>query len=106
MNINPAAVHHIYKANSVPENGAGLKNDVSANSANTNVSGSEKHDTISISSEGFTQRDVSRIVKNVVNDMERMDSSSRAEEIKSAIENHTYFVSSSDLADAILGWAV
>lgn len=102
MNINPAAMRNIYKANSISENSAGLKGEAAA----AGVSGLEKQDTVSISSEALNQQEIRKMVGGIMGDIKKLDSQSRLEKIRSAIENHTYFVSTGDLADAILNWKV
>lgn len=101
MNINPITMRNIYKANAA----AGASE--ARVEAQTSVSaGSEKMDTVSISAAATAQRDVARVTKGIMGDIEKLNDPARVEEIKTRVQNHTYFVSTDELADTILGWAV
>lgn len=71
------------------------------------AAGSEHTDTVTISSEGSLQRDAARISGSVMNDIRRADrgDASRVEEIKARVADHTYYVSTGAIADAILNRA-
>ena len=102
MNIKSLSALNFYKSNSVGASqsttGTGTKNEV----AKEHALAAEKKDTVQISSEAATLRDINRMVKAVMKDIEEFDSPARLHDIKTAIENSTYNVSSQDVADEIL----
>lgn len=101
MNINPSAIN-IYKTNSVNAcqfdgSVAGVKADAVCKSGMA-----EKMDTVSISYEAANRREAGRITKSVMEDVRQLDRPGRLEEITKAVENGSYHISASALADTIL----
>ncbi len=97
MKINPMALSRIYKA--------GAMNAATESTSSLSLSetrGAAKVDTILISSAGNSQREIGRLAKNVMNEISQMDHPSRIEAISKAVENGTYQVSASAVADSIL----
>ncbi|MGN1482005.1 flagellar biosynthesis anti-sigma factor FlgM [Porcipelethomonas sp.] len=71
-------------------------------SSGEKVSSSSKTDSFSLSSEASMFRECGKTIKNAVAEITSPASDDRIASLKSRIENGNYFVSSGQIADAIL----
>lgn len=96
MKINPTAMNHFYKA--------GTKNSAepAASLSQAEKCAASKVDTISISSAGSSQSEVGKITKSVMREVARLDDPARIDSIRKAVEDGTYQISASAVADSIL----
>lgn len=101
MNINPATMRNVYQANMVQNGrqGGGKEQELMKYAS---AASPENTDKISISSQANYQRDVNKVVHSVMKDMEQTSNADRVQQIKEQIQNNSYFVSSGQVADAIL----
>ncbi len=97
MKINPMALNRIYKAGSL---NASTDPASALNASETR--GAAKVDTISISSAGSSQREIGKLAKSVMNEIAQTDNPGRIEAISKAVEDGTYQISASAVADSIL----
>lgn len=97
MKINPMALNRIYKAGS-----SNASMDSASSLSASEVRGAAKVDTISISSAGSSQREIGKLSKSVMNEIAQMDNPGRIEAISKAVEEGTYRISASAVADSIL----
>ena len=100
MNINSLSAFNIYKSNSLGASSVGSVQ--SKTEVQKDMGVGEKTDKIEISSEASSFRDISKIVKSVMKEIEEFDNPSRIEEIKNSIENSTYKISAQQVAEEIL----
>ncbi len=96
MKINPSAVNRYYQA--------GVKNTGESISSltQTDKRSSAKVDTVSISSAGSSQCEIGKITKSVMKEISRLDDPARIDAIQKAVEDGTYQISASAVADSIL----
>ncbi|MBE6906509.1 flagellar biosynthesis anti-sigma factor FlgM [Marasmitruncus massiliensis] len=97
MKINPMALNRIYKAGS-----SNASMDSTSSLSVSEARGAAKVDTISISSAGSSQREIGKLSKSVMNEIAQMDNPGRIEAISKAVEEGTYQISASAVADSIL----
>lgn len=102
MNINPATLRNVYKTGSVaPRKSVKAGNEVDSFRTALAAS-SENTDRIQISSQATQQKYVSDLAKGVMKGVEEESAPDKLDEIRGLIQSNSYFVSSGDLADAIL----
>lgn len=101
MNVNPTTLHNLYKANMAKPRRTGEYQE--AKFSGITAAGTENTDRISISSQGSYQKDVRQMTKSTMQEVVRYSSPERLEEIRGRIASNTYFVSTGDVADAIMG---
>ncbi|NLK70433.1 MAG: flagellar biosynthesis anti-sigma factor FlgM [Clostridiales bacterium] len=99
MKIRPA--NGFNKINSVSSSKI-KSSDVSTQSSVTAMKADKKSDIITISAEGTFQAELDREIKDISEEINEISSDEKINAIKEQITNGTYFVSSEDVADAIL----
>ena len=101
MKINPAAAYGIYKANSNTQRHdsdtsfAGQLESLSAKKA-------EHTDQVSISAEGARQMEAERATRSIMSSIDSPTPPQKLEELRAAVQNKTYYVSTGDLVDAVM----
>lgn len=97
MKINPTALNRYYQASA---KNAASDSKTSLNA--TETTSAAKIDTVSISSAGSSHCEISKISKSIMKEISKMDEPARIDAIKKAVEDGTYQVSASAVADSIL----
>lgn len=104
MNVNPSTVHNLFNTKKTGAVGACVPDSVfSASKLEAARAGvPEKMDTVTISSQANQQREMGKIVKSVMKDIERYDEAARIDEIKQAVARNEYRIPTDALANALL----
>lgn len=101
MNINPTTLRNVYKTGSVVSRRSIVAGNES-DSFRLALANAEKTDRVQISSQAAQQKYVSQIAKDVTASVNQESAPDKIERIRGLVQSNAYFVSSTDLADAIL----
>lgn len=95
MKINPSLPLNIYKTN------AKAGKNINASEKSSGVSKTNA-DTVSISCEGARYKDIEKMARNMAEELSRDAGQEKIQQLKAAVSNKTYSVSTEKLADTIL----
>lgn len=94
MKIDPIKVTGLYEAN--------VKKNLTNDGSNVKKGIQSSKDKVEISDTGSKYSEISSLKSKVVNEIGKGASAEKIHKLKTAVENGTYHVSGSDIADAML----
>lgn len=97
MNIQPASIRNLYQK-SLKDTKPAVKGQPAVAFSHAD----SKQDTISISADAASRREISEFVSAASAELSRPAGAQRLEQLKAAIENRTYAVSADKVAEAML----
>lgn len=101
MKVTGGSSNGIYSVSAASSNS--LVGKIEKSQKNISKTGESKQDRMSFSSTSTSMREMDKKVKDISLEIESKNSKERIQDLKSQIENGTYFVNSGNVADAILG---